>query len=1376
MKLSLAAEFIKGTKAAVANPSDKFTYFLASLQVGFIPAGPIGLYTVRLLVAYDMQPALDPPGENGQSMVLYQWHKDHDAAINMPPSRNLADWTPVNHSFAAGVGAGFSLNSAGTAFHIGAFILVTHSEEDTLILIVGELYLLKNPDPIAFVAIEYDFAKAKFGLMAGVDMGLDKFVGGSSIPPSLAKIAKLTGTIYFGNKPWSLAIGQLADQRSWLGFTVKVDWIDLRIQIALGLQMTDGGPKGVGLVLSVSGGNDWGIGAFIVFGSIGFIAGTWKTGSDSAGIHAWAQLGFKIQLCYVFSLGADIDLDLTYLVKHPWYVTLTGHVHIDTPWFLPDVTFQFSKTWNESLPFDTSSTTQALSSGSASSPNAPGQDSVVPLHVPALSDGNTDALHLYTFNELNAVSGVAVTAVVVPADLAPVAVDADVSIDYVNPLANDAAIATESYPGGADPGTQKVQDLTIRYALKSISIQRRPRFGPGAGTWTNLVAATDTELDLPAGGSVHATPAVSFRWDADTRADGVLAPKRLLVNCRTPYSLVVGSQQNDEEALANDDGFPCCSRDLLTDFKPTWHVLNWAARQPGVRCPASEQFSDDGALWRWNAPPITINGIGTFAGQVVTLDLPTTSTLLGSVDLPSPASTFMVQVDPVSAGIVCTVDAYSGLALIASRTVAGGGTSAPVQLNGTLNAPITRLTLRVAVAPAAPGERRLMLASPVGIVHDPGVAAVQIVDLRYQERRDVLTQAGRRQRCLASTDTTASVGGGGKMAFLPNHDYAVTTTVEVTLSHATGGSKTLSLSEPAFFRTKGMLGLNATPNVGDELRPYVASTYPANRTVLLYRQEPVAIAFTEDLSNLLPVDRVPAAGDPPEKAQLMQLCLSVERLASIDGAQRLTATSDDWITAHDGLPPAAVQAPFRNDSFAVAKVRKAASQDIRVKRFEAVLDAAGCSRDPLHSSQVLMHFPVGPDGSPGPWEGQAAMRATVRAKDGPFTERRAFGPADAGAFSYLSDAGGSPPWSLADGSLVASAGGRRYASFGEPTWNHVKVSTVVDPAGGIAGLAVGLSGSSPVQQAMLALLDHGSLVLVRRTAGADEEVSPRKPLPAVAGPVQLHVTAFDDILRASVGDVVVEADRGPVREGRIALVSDSNANFSSVLLDSLDMYAVEFATSRYLSFADHVASRDPVIYEHDSAAMGADAVTTPGHVLSTRSADIAAAMSTTADPQRRQQLFAQVLSDVGLGQLQRCDRLTFTRLTDSTGTTALLLESPEPISFLHDVTLTLLRRTSQAGHLVEPPAGTIAAIRPEMSSAGITITPSTTRSLAHDDVPLTVTVLGDGGESRAIVIPGTGLTAGTYILTFAFSRSRWQTMTTDPDASYQDAATVELTW
>ena len=49
----------------------------------------------------------------------------------------------------------------------------------------------------------------------------------------------------------------------------------------------------------------------------------------------------------------------------------------------------------------------------------------------------------------------------------------------------------------------------------------------------------------------------------------------------------------------------------------------------------------------------------------------------------------------------------------------------------------------------------------------------------------------RKQRCRNSGATRESVAPG-KLAFLPNYDYAVTPTIEITVSHATGGSKSLT--------------------------------------------------------------------------------------------------------------------------------------------------------------------------------------------------------------------------------------------------------------------------------------------------------------------------------------------------------------------------------------------------------------------------------------------------------------------------------------------------------------------------------------------------------------------------------------------------------
>jgi hypothetical protein len=102
-------------------------------------------------------------------------------------------------------------------------------------------------------------------------------------------------------------------------------------------------------------------------------------------------------------------------------------------------------------------------------------------------------------------------------------------------------------------------------------------------------------------------------------------------------------------------------------------------------------------------------------------------------------------------------------------------------------------------------------------------------------------------------------------------------------------------------------------------------------------------------------------------------------------------------------------------------------------------------------------------------------------------------------------------------------------------------------------------------------------------------------------------------------------------------------------------------------------------------------------------------MNTAADPQTRNALFATILSDLGLPQLDQCDRVTLTRLDNQGITTAILLESPEPISFIHDVTLTLIHKVRRLipPPPVVPPLGDLAAAllrptagRPAIAAAG----------------------------------------------------------------------------
>src|SRR5262249_8503321 len=155
------------------------------------------------------------------------------------------------------------------------------------------------------------------------------------------------------------------------------------------------------------------------------------------------------------------------------------------------------------------------------------------------------------------------------------------------------------------------------------------------------------------------------------------------------------------------------------------------------------------------------------------------------------------------------------------------------------------------------------------------------------------------------------------------------------------------------------------------------------------------------------------------------------------------------------------------------------------------------------------------------------------------------------------------------------------------------------------------------------------------------------------GAVTLHVTAFDDVVRAEVGTVRVEGARGAIRDGRVALVAAGAAAFLGVIVDGLDLYRYDFVSSRYQSFQEHVDSFDGTLSALAPGVAGGTP-TSVAAILSARSADIAAAMRADADPQQRQALATDVVSALALPLRQRRERVTISRIVEASGTVGLL--------------------------------------------------------------------------------------------------------------------------
>jgi hypothetical protein len=188
----------------------------------------------------------------------------------------------------------------------------------------------------------------------------------------------------------------------------------------------------------------------------------------------------------------------------------------------------------------------------------------------------------------------------------------------------------------------------------------------------------------------------------------------------------------------------------------------------------------------------------------------------------------------------------------------------------------------------------------------------------------------------------------------------------------------------------------------------------------------------------------------------------------------------------------------------------------------------------------------------------------------------------------------------------------------------------------------------------------------------------------------LQATAYDDRVRAAVGEVVVEADRGEVREGRLCLIAGGPTAFASLQVRGLDLYAFPLAVSRFRSFGDHVGSWSGRLDAAAPDALGPGSTTaTVGGLWASGAADVTAAMALGAPAAERERVFAAWTASLGLPLKVDVTALELTRVVDGDRTQALLVESPEPLDFTEEVTVGLMFRKHVGGlppvHPVPPP-------------------------------------------------------------------------------------------
>ncbi len=575
-------------------------------------------------------------------------------------------------------------------------------------------------------------------------------------------------------------------------------------------------------------------------------------------------------------------------------------------------------------------------------------------------------------------------------------------------------------------------------------------------------------------------------------------------------------------------------------------------------------------------------------------------------------------------------------------------------------------------AAVAAGRRRRS-----GVDHQyPGAEpkiALEIDRISYVGLRPYLDDLRFHLACLgAEADGANGYSGHGKLFLLPNHDYEVAVTTRLTIAHPSKPPKSSDVTEHVYLRTKGLPGLNSAGRVGEEVEAYVAAAYGGGKG-LLYREEPAALAFTESFLVAVPLADRPA-GTSEERATLHQLQLLVEPNTAATPETVLTATSVDWIVDHrtslpppirghwvnvlskSDLEPAPMQSrdPFRRR---LARMTQRSQADCNLAN---PLDVTGC---------VLL---APPQGDPHPslpdqeiWPAATGMTATARAKGAAFIDRRPFVAADRTAFRFASMAGPDTGagWAVDDDGCMKLTGAtaRSFALFGETSWNHVTVQVEVrlDQS---AGIGVGLPQLAPTEGLFVALERNGAtveLAIYSRAAGGAFAELARSAVVGAPGPdgaLALTVDAFDDRLRATALDTVVEADRGPLRDGRLALFGEGEGSFASLVVRGLDIFRFPFTTSRFVSFAGHIGTFPGTVAVASPDDLGAGStVTTVAGLWSTTQAEIAVAMQPAAAP-ARQELFDRWITGLGLPIRPEVQKLSLTRFVKSAQAGLILVE------------------------------------------------------------------------------------------------------------------------
>ena len=1317
LTLDFAKRYVFGVDGILGDavgPTGPFDYFMfQAFYVGTIgPLATFELTGARALYARNMLPALREVDREARELRYLKWYRDTNP-LTVPGDRRLASWRPDKGSWALGVGASASLPGFGKVIELTVFGLLVRGPTEKGLLVVAEVFALGNTKPFGYAALEIDQHNDRVSFLLGVDVRVGTFV--KDAPAWMDNVGALTGTLFVSNDPCTFAIGRLADQATWLGIRFGVDlWLEAAVVIAFCFERVEGGPNGFALAVRVEGGIGK-KGVIRLSYNVGWslMVVVFSTGSTDYAMVIGIEAGIRFTLFGFLKIGVSASMEFRVVGGRPARGELTARIKLETPWFLPDVTWRFDCQFGELRPGDLSTAVQPLRSAGALEPATKAQ---LPTHLERFdpSWNGEGVAPLHTVNELRAPTrpeAVRLANLAANAALRPIATDATIAVTWAVPI-NDKLGIGGGVVGGR--GDQSSGDLSLAYDLVGIAVRRRARFGADR-SWKPLEQKIELGPDFsdPSGPVLDGTfaPQVLNKvWDVDVRVEGQPAAKKLLLNAVAPYEFTISNPEGDEELVRDNPSWPCCHEPDDKDLDALFHRIGWRPVDAGVALSVGT-FSDSASTLRFLRPawthPAGFSGLpdGTIVASVAMGE----PGVIARADFDEDVALCSIRLAwPRAARVTLVTFGEAGKEV--GRRELGTATTASFQtLLFGAGGPIRRLEVRAAMpAGAAPGS----------IVDAPAGALVEIDEVAYVGLRDYLDVLVAAEACDGGTPGgPGGFEGKGKLALLPNHEYEIALTTRVTVAHPSKPAASADVQEFAYVRTKGLPGLNAVARVGEEIEAYVRSAY--RRDELVYREEPVALAFAEGFHVAVPL-AVRPPGSALEQTTLLRMQLLVTPDLAAAGGSVVTTTAEDWVVTHrgSGLPPVLdggiVWHPVLSTASTAASAMRSA--DPVKERLAVMTQRAAVTCDLADPRQVIGAVLVAPPvgGGPDPlgtppaqlWPAGERFTAHVRVQGAPFVDRRPFVAGDETALTpaVLGGPGSLSSWTVEEGRLRVAGAGRRFAMFGEPTWDHVTVLCGVVPGAASAGVGFGIPAGLP-SRGLFACVEAGvgggpaRLVIRRRTASGPLTEISAVALGADVGagdePIPLEVTSFDDRLRASVGDAVVEVDRGDLREGRLCLTADGPAAFASLQVHGLDMYAYRFGVSRYRSFEEHVGSWSGRLDTLSPDALGPGTTTaTVAALWSATSAEVVAAMSAAASSADRERVFARWSSGLGLALKDDVTAFEVSRWVEGALARALLIESPEPLDFIEEVTVTLVER--QAGGPAQPlaPGSTGGAVRP----------------------------------------------------------------------------------